>query len=382
MKEQIIESEYKTWLHELKLQIKRTQVKASISVNSQLIMLYWDIGRQIVEKQEKAKWGSKLLEQLSNDLRKEFPEMGGFSRANMFNIKKFYLFYSPFVDDYINIQQVVGQFDLNGTEKVQQAVGQLEQRNIKSLPPVRTLPINNFLMIPWGHHVKILERVKDIDQAVFYINKTIENNWSRTVLEVQIDTNLFKRLGKAKTNFVNTLPEPDSDLAIEMMKSDYNFEFLQVSEKTKELDVEKALIQHIQDFLTEMGKGFAFLGRQYPITVGDKEFRIDLLFYHVHLKCYIVVELKTKEFEPDHLGKLLFYVNAVNKYVKDDRDGATIGILLCKDKNDEIVDVALDGINRPMGVSKIQFTELSEEAKAILPSPEELQLELEKFNDK
>jgi len=370
MLDKAINTEYKEWLQNLKIQIKRTQIKASISVNNQLIMLYWDLGRQIVEKQEKAKWGSGLIDQVSNDLRKDFPDTTGLSKRNLQYCKQFYLFYS--IESKMDTTSIVPQLE---------AQLQVIDNNTDIIMPqlVAQFGINRFFMTPWGHHRLIIDKCRTIEQALFYINKTIENSWSRSVLEYQIETNLYKRQGKAKTNFQFTLPEPESDLANEIMKSEYNFEFLQLSDKTKELELEKALIQHIQDFLTEMGKGFAFMGRQYPIKVGSTDFKIDLLFYHTKLKCHIVIELKARKFEPDFIGKLNFYVNAVNKFIKDDRDGATIGILLCTDTDEDIVDIALDGISRPIGVSRILYTELSEEAKSILPSEKELQEELINF---
>ena len=377
----MISSDYKEWLSELKSQIKRTQIKASISVNSQLIMLYWDLGRQITEKQETAKWGSGFIEQLSRDLRSEFPEMMGFSRDNLFMARRFYLFYQSAITHEIEkVEQLVQQSN-NNTQIVEQAVQQLQQyENKADKMSSQIVPI--FAIVPWGHHVLILKKVKDIPQALFYISKTIENTWSRSVLEYQIETNLYKRQGKATTNFKLTMPEPESDLANEIMKSEYNFEFLQMADKVKEADVEKALIQHMAQFLTELGKGFAYMGRQYPIKVGTKDFKIDLLFYHTKLKCYIVIELKVREFDPDFTGKLVFYTTAVDELIKDANDKATIGILLCKDKDDIVVDYSLKNINSPIGVGKMRYTELSDEIKAVLPSIEELQEEIRNFDRK
>jgi len=367
----MISSDYKEWLSDLKSQIKRTQIKASISVNSQLIMLYWDLGRQITEKQETTKWGSGFIEQLSRDLRVEFPEMGGLSLTNLKYCKQFYTFYLPLFNENQISQQVVGELQhikYSDVIKSPQVVGELNKTTI--------------LLIPWGHHRLILNKCKDIPQALFYISKTIENTWSRSVLEYQIETNLYKRQGKATTNFKLTMPEPESDLANEIMKSEYNFEFLRMTDKVKEADLEKALIQHMAQFLTELGKGFAYMGRQYPIKVGTKDFKIDLLFYHTKLKCYIVIELKVREFDPDFTGKLVFYTTAVDELIKDANDKATIGILLCKDKDDIVVDYSLKNINSPIGVGKMRYIELSDEIKAVLPSIEELQEEIRNFDRK
>ena len=375
MTTKMINSEYKEWLCELKSQIKRTQIKASMSVNSQLIMLYWDLGRQIVEKQEKAKWGSGFIEQLSKDLRAEFPEMTAFSRTNMIYVRKFYQFYKPELilpqDQDLNNNSLIG-------EQVVHQLQPIVNQNVTKFDN----DVVKLLMIPWGHHMLIMKRIETVSEALFYISKTIENSWSRSVLEYQIETNLYKRQGKATTNFKLTMPEPESDLANEIMKSEYNFEFLQMADKVKEADLEKALIQHMAKFLTELGKGFAYMGRQYPIKVGTKDFKIDLLFYHTKLKCYVVIELKVREFEPDFTGKLVFYTTAVDKLIKDETDKPTIGILLCKDKDDIVVDFALENINSPIGVGKMKYIELSDEVKAVLPSVEELQEEIRNFGKK
>jgi predicted nuclease of restriction endonuclease-like (RecB) superfamily len=229
---------------------------------------------------------------------------------------------------------------------------------------------------PWGHHILIMKKIKDPKEAFFYINKTIENNWSRAVLEYQIETNLYSRQGKAVTNFDLTLPAPQSDLAKEMMKDPYTFGFLQLSEKVRETELEIALVQHISQFLLELGTGFAYMGRQFLLKVGKKDYRTDLLFYHTKLKSYIVIELKTKEFEPEFVGKLNFYITAINELVKDSSDKPTIGILLCKNKDNYEVEFSLKDVNNPIGVSAFNYTELADEIKAALPSAEVLQHEL------
>ena len=380
MTDKLISTEYRDWLGELKTQIKRAQIKASISVNSQLIMLYWDLGRQITEKQEKAKWGSRFIEQLSKDLKAEFPEMSGFSKSNLFYMRKFYLFYAPFVIDNEIFHQAGGNIESKGNQTTSKALQQIDNKDsIIFHQAGGKFDISNILLIPWKHHVSIVESVKDINQAIFYINKTIENNWSRAVLEYQIETNLYKRLGNATTNFKLTLPEYESDLANEIVKSEYNFEFLRMSNKVKETDLEQALIQHMAQFLMELGKGFAYLGRQYPLKVGSKEYRLDLLFYHIKLKCYIVIELKMKDFDAEHSGKLAFYVTAIDELIKDKSDNPTLGIMLCKDKDDVVVDFALKSVNSPIGISKFRYTELADDIKALLPSIEELQDELNSF---
>jgi len=374
-------SEYRDWLHDLKQHIRTGQVKAALSVNSQMILLYWDLGRQIAEKQEQARWGSGFIEQLSRDLREEFPEMAGFSRTNLFRMKMFYQFYSRTHIAQCNeiVPQPVGQLENSDNGIVAQPVQQLGTGAAYQENKVRGHGVPTWAAIPWGHNVCIIEKVKDPDQALFYINKTIENNWSRAVLEYQIETDLYARQGKAVTNFSLTLPAPQSDLANELMKDPYNFDFMRLSEKAKEADLEKALVQHISQFLLELGIGFAYMGRQYPLSVGEKEYRTDLLFYHTRLKCYVVIELKTKAFEPEHVGKLNFYITAVNELVKESSDKPTIGILLCKNKDNYEVGFSLKTVHAPIGVSTFHYTELADDMKAALPSEEKLKNELLAF---
>lgn len=232
--------------------------------------------------------------------------------------------------------------------------------------------------IPWGHHILIIQKIKDHNEAIFYIKETIENNWSRAVLEMQIETNLFGRQGKAITNFKETLPEIDSDLANALLKDPYNSDFLNLSRHVKELELEAQLVANITQFLLELGKGFAYLGRQFVLNVGGREFKTDLLFYHIKLKRYVVIELKINEFEPEFLGKLNFYMTAINRLVKSDDDNKTIGVLLCKSKNNVVVDFALQDINKPLGVSEFTYTELPENVREALPTVEELTEQLNK----
>jgi len=370
-------SEYRDWLRDLKQQIKTGQIKAAISVNSQMIMLYWDLGRQITEKQEKAQWGSGFIEQLSKDLRAEFPEMTGFSAYNLRFMRIFYKFYLSIWEQPVpKLENIIVE---QSAQLISELLVQKMQYPINQQEPIWEQLVPKLASVPWGHHVLILKKIKDTNQALFYINKTIGNNWSRAVLEYQIETNLYGRQGKAVTNFNLTLPAPQSDLANELMKDPYNFDFLCLSEKVKETDLEKALVQHISQFLPELGIGFAYMGRQFLFKVGKKDYRTDLLFYHTRLKCYVIIELKTKEFEPEFVGKLNFYITTVNELVKDNHDKQTIGILLCKNKDNYEVEFSLKDVNNPIGVSTFHYTELAEDMKAALPSAEELQNELLNF---
>ena len=293
--------EYKAWLSDLKLRIRQSQLKAAVKVNTELINLYWSMGRDIVEKQEKSKWGEGLIKQLSADLKKEFPDMQGFSISNLKYIKQWYLFYNERIEKG---QQPVGQLEL-----VQQLVAQ----------------------IPWGHNLKIISKCENIDEALFYINKTIECGWSRDMLDTYLKLKEYKRIGSSATNFSLTLPPVQSDLARQTLKDPYNFDFLSLTEGYKEYELENALAENITRFLLELGAGFAYVGRQVPLLVGDKEFFIDLLFYHLKLRCYVVIELKAVEFIPEFAGKLSFYLSAVNDIIAHPTDNPTIGLMICLD---------------------------------------------------
>jgi len=331
------DNEYIQLIRQLKDKIRSTQIKASIAVNSVLIEFYWELGKIIYEKQ--TVWGSKFLENLSKDLQKEF-DIKGLSVRNLKYCRQFYEFYINSIG-----QQPVAQ-------------------------------------IPWGHNILIFSKSNTIDEAKFYIEQTIENNWSRNILDLQIKSNLYKRQGKSITNFKNTLPAPFSELAEQTLKDPYVFDFLTLTTKAKERDVEKQLIQHITKFLLELGKGFAFIGNQYYLEVADEDYYIDLLFYHVHLKCYVVIELKDTKFIPEYAGKLNFYLSAVDDLIKKDDDKPTIGILLCKDKNNLGVEYALRDINKPIGVSEFKFIEtLPQEIESSLPTIEEIEQELKGIHD-
>jgi len=366
MNEIILDSDYRNWLFNLKERVRQTQLKASLSVNKELIVLYLNLGVQILEKQQHVKWGSDFLGQLSKDLCAEFPDISGFSKRNLELMRQWVLFYNPVLSSYT--KQLVSQMDDSDAVIAKQAVSQFQQINNEI--------VDSFARLPWGHHILIVQKIKNPNEALFYIGKTIENNWSRSVLEYQIETNLFQRQGNSVTNFKNVLPALQGDLAHALLKDPYNFEFITLGEQAKEKDLENKLIQHISQFLLELGKGFAYMGKQFLLRIGKKEYRTDLLFYHTKLKCYIVIELKYKEFEPEFIGKLNFYISAVNELVKDPTDNATIGILLCKNKDNYEVEFALRDVNKPIGVSEYRYTELPENIKMELPTLEQLTAEL------
>jgi len=325
----MLDKDYISFFKEIKTKIKTAQIKAAIKVNEELLKLYWDIAKMIVEKQKYSKWGDSIIEKISSDLKREFPDMKGFSVRNIKYMRQWYVFYS----------------------KRQQVVAQIFQ-------------------IPWGHNIAIITKCKTIDEALFYVKKTIENGYSRAVLVHQIESNLYKR-NKAINNFDKNLPELQSDLAKEQLKDPYCFDFLNLNEKYNEKELENALMDNLTDFLLELGNGFAFVGRQYRLEVAGDEFFIDLLFYHIKLKCYIVIELKTTKFKPEYIGQLNFYTTAIDKEIKEKNDNPTIGILICKSKNDTVVEYSLNNINSPVGVSEYK----------LLPSVKEIENELQKIGD-
>jgi predicted nuclease of restriction endonuclease-like (RecB) superfamily len=366
-----LEQKYIDLLGSIKGQIQSAQAKAALAVNSALIELYWQLGKMIAENQAIFEGRNNYVVQLAKDLRVAFPEMKGFSRANLFFIRKFYQFYteSPSVLQAVRLEEnALNSFSvqqpgaLNTSDSVQQAVR-----------------LNTLTSVPWGHHVVIINKLKNPEEAIFYLHQTIENNWSRAVLTLQIEQKLYERQGKAITNFSQTLSEKQALLASQILKDPYNFSFLTMEVKAQELDIERQLTAHITKFLLELGKGFAFIGRQYPLEVGDKDYRLDLLFYHIRLRCFVVIDLKVVEFEPEFAGKMNFYLSVVDHQLKTTEDQPTIGIILCKNKNKLEVEYALQGMNKPIGVSEFTVTQsLPAELKSTLPTVEEFEGELMK----
>mgnify|MGYP001026524879 CR=1 FL=1 len=324
---------YKTFLSGLKERIRTAQVKAALAVNQELVLLYWQMGQDILQRQKKEGWGGKVVTQLAKDLKREFPDMKGISRTNL-------LYMRAFAEAYPE------------KEFVQQLVGQ----------------------IPWGHNVRLLDKVKNPDERRWYIRQTIINGWSRNVLEIQIESGLYQRQGDAVTNFERTLPQPQSDLAQQLIKDPYNFDFLTLRKGALERELEAGLVSHIRDFLLELGVGFAFLGSQYAITVDEKEYRIDLLFYHTQLRCYVVIDLKMTEFEPEYAGKMNFYVSAIDDRLRRGDDQPTIGIVLCKTKRRTTAEYALRNVSTPIAISTHQLPEGLQEQ---LPSIQQLEMEIE-----
>jgi len=327
---------YAEWLLALKARIHTAQQRAALAFNRELVLLYWQIGRDILARQAEQGWGAKVIERLAHDLRTAFPEMKGFSPRNL----KYMRAFGEAWPDEEFVQAVLAQ-------------------------------------LPWYHQLALLDKLSNAEARRWYAAKAIEHNWSRNVLVMQIETRLLERSGTAVTNFPASLPKPQSDLARESLKDPYRFDFLGLGTEAEEREIEGALVKHVTEFLLELGAGFAFVGRQVLLDVGGDEFFIDLLFYHLKLRCYVVIELKAGKFKPEHLGQLGFYLTAVDAQVKDPQDGPTIGLLLCKSKNKVVAEYALRDKTQPLGVAEYQLVEsLPPELQTSLPSIEQIEREL------
>jgi predicted nuclease of restriction endonuclease-like (RecB) superfamily len=327
---------YAELLTELKQLIRKARVRAALAVNCELVLLYWSIGNDILARQEHEGWGARVLDRLAADLQRSFPGMKGLSARN---VKYMRALAKAWPERSI----------------VQQAVAQL----------------------PWGHIVRILDKVKDPQERLWYVHKTVEQGWSRNVLVMQINTGLYRREGAAITNFEDTLPPSESDLARQTLKDPYNFDFLKITGDVSERVLERGLVEQIRDFLLELGRGFAFVGSEVPLEVGGEVFRIDILFYHVHLRCYVVIELKVGAFRPEYVGKLNFYLSAVDDHLRHADDKRTIGILLCRERNRVVAEYALRGLTQPLGISEYELAQaLSKNLKDELPSVEAPESEL------
>ena len=355
------DTDYKSWLGDVKSKIRDAQIKAAVKVNTELLVLYWELGADILAKQAHAKWGDGFLLQLSKDLMAEFPDMKGFSRRNLELVRQWHLFYS----------QGIARRQQDSAPITKQPVSQLAEDQVGQRV------VAKITQIPWGHNIAIISKCKSIEEALYYVQHTLIHNWSRSVLVHQIESGLFEREGKSVNNFALTLPKPHSDLAEQTLKDPYIFDFLSMTKEYDERDLEHALVNHVTQFLLELGAGFAYLGRQIPLLVGEREFFVDLLFYHTRLHCYVVIELKTVDFEPEHAGKLNFYLKAVDSQLRTRQDKPSIGILICKKKDKMVAEYALSDIHKPIGVSEYQLTQsLPKKLKSSLPSIQDIEEKL------
>ena len=366
----ISNTEYVKWLSDLKQRYRQSQIKAVVRINQSMLEFYWELGRDIVALKAESKWGSGVLQQLSADLQQMFPDENGFSYRNIRYMKQWYLFYSEQVTKW---HQTDAKFD---ESKWQQLVAKFEETNaaineVKILHQVsaeflQQLVANldmpaDFSLVPWGQHIMIISKSKSLDEALFYINEVIAGNWSRSRLESEIRSDLYARQGKAVTNFSKTLELPQQQLAQEILKDPLDFNFLHLKQGYDERELEDALVTNITHFLLEMGKGFSFVGRQMELQMpGGQTFFPDLIFYHIPQHRFVVVELKSVQYVPEFAGKLNFYVTAVDELMKGESDNPTVGLVICKSKDQTVVEWSLKDIQKPLGVATYQLEEVVE----------------------
>ncbi len=351
-----IDTEYQQWIKNLSERYRQSQLKAAVKVNTEMLRFYWSLGADIVNLKAESKWGDGIIQSISQDLQKSLPGVKGFSITNINYIKRFYLLYSQ--SDKL-CPQLEG--NLKGTENT-----------------IYPQPGGELFAIPWGHHKCIIDKCFDDPvKACFYIKKTLQNNWSRSILLNFLTTDLYQREGKSISNFSQTLPIPQCDLAQEMTKDPYNFDFLAITEQYREKELKDALMHNITKFLLELGTGFAFVGREYRLQIGHTEKFIDMLFYNLNLRCYVVIEVKINEFDSENVGQLGTYISAVNHILKHPEDNPTIGLLICKTKDNVLAQYALEASNQPIGISEYELTKLyPKDFKGTLPSIKELENEL------
>jgi predicted nuclease of restriction endonuclease-like (RecB) superfamily len=337
----LADKEYVEWVADVKHRYRQSQIRASVRVNTTMLEFYWSVGRDLVRMRAEERWGTGVVKQFALDMRQAFPNETGFSYTNVKYMKQWYSFYSVRVEKG---QRLIGLIDEK--EKSQRVVGQLEMPEL-------------FGRVPWGHHIDIVSRCETIDEALFYIKNDIDGGWSRPVLNVQIDGKLFKVQGSAVTNFDTTLPVPQSQLAKEILKDPYNFDFLTMKPKYDEHDLEEALVSNITHFLLELGRGFSYVGRQMELRMpGGQSFFPDLVFYHIPQHRYVVIELKAVKYVPEFAGKLNFYVTAADKLLRGEGDNPSVGLIICKSTDKTIVEWSLQDIQKPLGVATYQLQEV------------------------
>ena len=356
----VIDSEYKQWLKELSVRYRHCQIKAAIKVNQEKLLFNWLLGRDIVEMHIEERWGESVIMQLSNDLKHELPNVEGFSKSNIYYCKKFYIIYNQETEIF---PQLVGKLE---SEKIPQLVGKIG---------------SDLFSIPWGHHRYIIDKCGgDVGKALFFVHKTVENGWSRAMLLNFLDTNLYEREGKAINNFEVMLPDAMSGLAKEITKDPYNFAFAEIRGEYNESLLKKALLSNITDFLIELGTGFAYVGKEYRLQIGETENFIDLLFYHLQLRCYVVIEVKVEKFSPGDIGQLSTYVVACNHILKRPDDNPTIGLLVCKSKDNTIAQYSLEGSSPPIGISEFELEKLyPTKVEGMIPTIGEIEAQLNDY---
>lgn len=379
-----IDTDYAEWIKGLSLRFRQSQIKAAVKVNSEMLKFYFSLGADIVTKQAESKWGKSFFSTLSQDLQQLLPEAKCFSETNLRYMKRFYQLY---FNDLVKLPQIGAELGVVDEKNLPQVGAEMEivpkvEGNIGIYPQVgdefTPQAVAQLFSIPWGHHKLIIDKLmRQPQKALFYVNKVYENNWSRAVLLNFLDTDLYERQGRAVTNFKTTLPDVQGDLAQQLLKDPYCFDFIQLTDRYNEKELKDALVHNVEKFLLEMGNGFAYMGREYRIEVGGTELFADMLFYNTHLHCYVVVEVKTEKFDNAFLGQLSGYVSCANHVLRRDGDSPTVGLLICKSKNDVMVQYALEGYAQPLGISEYELSKLyPADFKSTLPSIEDIEREL------
>lgn len=361
-----LDADYTKWLVELKSRYRSAQIKATVRVNAEKLLFNWQLGRDLVVKKAESRWGTGIVEQLSLDLKAEFPNEKGFSTTNLWDMKKWYLFYTEEAN-LPKLHQLGGELfrlEIQHPGKLHQLGGEIMEQDVPDLTYIPMPPA--FAYIPWRHHVEILHKSQSVDEALYYVRQTILNSWSRNELLSALRDNMFDHRKGALVNFDTALPVFGSQLTSELIQENFNFSYLTLKEQYSEKDLEDALETNITQFLMQLGTGFAFLGRQQEVVISGEDRRVDLLFYHIRLRCYVVVELKAKPFEPEFSSKLLFYTNAVNRFVKATDDNPTIGILICTKFDQTEAELSFEGINAPLAIATYNGVKISD----VIPSEE------------
>jgi predicted nuclease of restriction endonuclease-like (RecB) superfamily len=373
-------AEYAELLKEVKARIQAAQYRAALGANAEMIRLYWDIGHMLSQRQAEEGWGAAVIPKLSLDIRNEMSEVKGFSERNL---KRMLAFFRAYPDAGEFVPQPVAQMPAPLANKVPQPVAQIASKAPTTLAARKTSAADALIwQVPWGHHAVLLERVKPLPIRLWYMTQTLAQGWGRDTLALMIDSKAHARQGATTSNFALTLPPPQSELVQQTLKDPYLFDFVTLTEPFQERELETGLVRHLEKFLLELGQGFAFLGRQHRITVADQDFYIDLLFFHVRLRCYVVIELKRGEFKPEYAGKMNFYCNLVDDQLRHADDAPTIGLILCQRNNEVLAEYALRGVDKPIGVSTFELTRaLPSTLTSALPSIEAIEAELSRAGE-
>ena len=373
-----MDAEYIDWIQELKRRYQAAQIKAAVKVNSEQLLFNWQLGRDLVIRRAEEKWGKGVVEQVSLDMQAAFPGVKGFSARNLWFMKQWYSFYASNSENKVLLEELTGHVNI-GSQKLKQLASEIQDEKLKQVDSEFAFPVA-FAYVPWMHHVLVMQKCKSIKEALFYIQKTITEGWSRNTLDNCIRADYYHAVGGALTNFSERLPAPQGDLAQELLKENHDLGFITLPQKYDETALEDAIEQRMTRFLLELGEGWAFVGRQKELVIAGKTRKIDLLFYHIYLRCYVVLELKVKAFEPEFAGKLNFYVNAVDQFIRRESDNQTIGLLICKDMDRTEVQLAFQGITTPMGVAtydNVRIREIQEQ----LPTPEQIKAVIEQAEE-